>query len=132
LKFHHFGLATQDEKSAQSFLSKLGYEIGKKIFDPCQSVDLTLCHHESHPDVELVSSSKEKGPLESILKNNHCLTYHHCFTCYSIAQVLEQLNRDQIHFISISPPKPAVLFNNRKVAFIFVQGFGLLELLHDS
>jgi hypothetical protein len=54
LTFHHLGLAVPSTAEAVQFLDRLGYRQGPAVFDPLQKVNLSMCWHDTMPDVELV------------------------------------------------------------------------------
>ena len=130
LEFHHFGLAVKDPHKAISFLALIGYEIGDSVYDPKQKAILQLCVSDKMPAVELVYAKKtDNSPLKSILKTNDELCYHYCYSTENIENTVQILKQHSLKAICISKPKPAILFNNRNVAFYYIRGFGIIELL---
>lgn len=56
--------------------------------------------------------------------------YHVCFAAPTFESAIEALTIDSSERLTlISPPKPAVLFGNARVAFYLVGGLGLVEIL---
>lgn len=131
LRFHHFGLAVRQPEKALSFLSNLNYTIGERTYDSLQVVNLMICTNKVMPDVELIYPAESPGPLESLLKNHSEIIYHLCYSCNDIDLTLKEL-RTKHRVITISEPKPAILFGHKRVAFYQVQGFGMIELLEDA
>jgi methylmalonyl-CoA/ethylmalonyl-CoA epimerase len=131
LDFHHLGLAVAQPDRAVSLLTGLGYRIGPRVFDPAQMVHLALCRHAQMPDVEIVTPSDAVSPIDRLLRRNGPLIYHVCYRTASISATLAALDRDGFNVISVSEPKPAILFGGREVAFYSIDGFGLVELLQD-
>ena len=129
LSFHHLGLAVTKKEPAIHFIKGLGYKISDTVYDMQQEVNLVFCQHDIQPDIEIIFSSDKVGPLDQILKKNDTLIYHTCYTTHDIKNTIEIFKQHKIRTMLISPPKPAILFNNRQVAFYYVQGFGLIELL---
>lgn len=132
LSFHHFGLAVRDAERAVRMLEGLGYRIGEQIHDPLQKVMLTWCEHEAMPAVELVSPSEEPGPLDNLLSSQPELLYHLCYESVDIAASTAAISGDGIRVITVSAPKPAVLFGGRQVGFYQVRGFGLIEIVQAA
>ena len=134
LDFHHFGLALKQTATAEVFLHANGYSIGEWVYDPLQNVELCLCSHISQPDVELISPSKnsESGPLDTILKDSEQMIYHICYQVQNIEESVNDLKNNNIRIVALSEKKPALLFGNREVAFYFIKGFGLIELLNEQ
>jgi hypothetical protein len=131
LDFHHLGLAVAQPDRAFDLLTGLGYRIGPSVFDPVQMVRLALCRHPQMPDVEIVTPSHAASPIDRLLRRNGSLIYHVCYRTASISATLAALDHDGFNVISVSEPKPAILFGGRDVAFYSVDGFGLVELLQD-
>jgi methylmalonyl-CoA/ethylmalonyl-CoA epimerase len=134
ISFHHFGLAVSKPEKAISFLNNLNYKIGDSTYDEIQNVNLVMCNHTTMPDVEVIYPALSPGPLDRWLKENSEIIYHLCFSSQNLDFTLSKI-RAKHRLITISDPKPAILFGNKKVSFYKVQGFGIIEILesnHDS
>ena len=132
LKFHHLGLASRREDDSVKFLEGLGYDIGERVHDPLQNVDLRFCSSESMPDVEVVTPTDSTGPLDSILNNTESNIYHGCYTTIDLEASLQAMKSGGNRLVCVSPPKPAVLFDDRLVSFYITRGFGLIEILESN
>ena len=129
LDFEHFGLATRQPEATLRFLGALGYESHEPINDPLQRVDLVLCRHASMPAVEVIWAAQAGGPLEAVLAAQPQSIYHLCYSSSDLQQSLTAMKAAGQRVITISAPKPAILFDNRRVSFYMVRGFGLIEIL---
>jgi methylmalonyl-CoA/ethylmalonyl-CoA epimerase len=131
LAFHHVGLLTDRPDTAARRLAKAGYQPGPVVFDPLQQVTLQLCQGPSgSATVELVTPLPENAALGKLLRKRADYMYHVCFTTPGFETALEILaDGDDDRIALVSPPTPAVLFNNARVAFYLVPGLGLVELL---
>lgn len=132
LKYHHFGLATKNEKKATDFLRGLGYSISGIIYDPLQMVNLIMCEHKSFPDVEVIfpkSKNETNSPLSNIFKLQNELIYHICYTTTNLDMSLQKIKEIGLRVIPISLKKEAILFNNNPVSFYKIAGFGIIEIL---
>jgi len=126
MKFHHIGIACIDISKTAQFIHS-SFNIVKKteiIFDTYQNVDLCLLTDEYGTNIELVSGQVVKN----FVKKNQNL-YHTCWEVLNLKKTIE-------HFCSngaiiISEPKPAILFGNRKVAFLHTS-IGIVELLEQK
>jgi methylmalonyl-CoA/ethylmalonyl-CoA epimerase len=127
--FHHLGLAVADDSAAVRFLRWQGYEIGPCVEDPEQGVRLRLCTAAPEPAVEIIMPGDGDGPLTPLLKRNREMVYHVCYEVAEPESFLEELRRRKLRVISVTEPKPAVLFGGRQVSFHRIVGFGLIELL---
>ena len=125
------GLALRKEEEALKFLNGLGYDENEQMYDPEQKVYLRLCTAHNLPTVELVTGGKEEGPLTPILKRYNELIYHTCYETSDLEASLKTMEEDGLRIMPVSPPKPAILFNGRKVSFYTVMGFGLIEILES-
>lgn len=126
--FHHFGLALKDFSKALRFYTHIGYQCTTPVIDPIQRVELVFCTAQGHPAVELIKPIDKQSPIHSYLNKANEWIYH---TCYE----LDHIERDgpalfaQVRAICVSPPKPAILFNHRLVAFYYINDVGLIEVL---
>jgi len=129
LEFDHLGLATRDPEKTLAFLRALGYQAHEPIHDPLQGVDLVLCHHPSMPDIEVIFSAGNAGPLQSILAAQPQAIYHLCYRSRDLDSTLTAMKAAGQRVMRVSDPKPAILFRNKPVSFHLVRGFGLIEII---
>lgn len=129
LRFHHFGLASRRPEQTLKFLKGLGHEVAKQAHDPLQNVNLWLCPHSSMPTVELIAPAEGPGPLDAILTASSESIYHLCYETENLETSLEALKVAGCRVICVSPPKPAILFGDRRVSFYMIRDFGIIELL---
>jgi methylmalonyl-CoA/ethylmalonyl-CoA epimerase len=124
MKFHHIGVACRNIGEEILRISRIN-EIKSKspvVFDKEQDADLVLLTLSDGTHIELVSGRA----VETMLKKN--ISYYHiCFEVNDIHAEIERLLQENA--LLISAPKPAVLFDNRNVAFLQVS-YGLIELLN--
>ena len=130
LHFHHLGLMTKDFKKTVFFLKNLEYQIGEEVFDHLQKVNLRLCTHSKMPKIEVIykTDKTNDGPLDSMLKKHNEGVYHTCYTTNNLEDSLNKINKEN-QLMTISPPKKAILFQNKSVSFHLIRGFGLIEIL---
>jgi methylmalonyl-CoA/ethylmalonyl-CoA epimerase len=72
------------------------------------------------------------GPLGQLLRTSTELVYHLCYEVPRIDTALEAIRGTIGTPRCVSEPKPAVLFDGRRVAFYLMSGCGLVELLEAS
>jgi len=125
MKFHHIGVACAAINKAVDFVEKSFTVLSKTkiIFDECQNVNLCLLTLEGGTNIELVSGRT----VEKFIDKNQFL-YHTCWEVSDIENSIERLYQNGA--ILISEPKPAVLFNDRRVAFLLTD-IGIIELLES-
>jgi methylmalonyl-CoA/ethylmalonyl-CoA epimerase len=116
-----------------TFAQLLGYEIGEPVFDPEQNVHLAMCNHKSQPALELIWPGNLKGPIDALVQRHaYGIIYHPCYATGNLAAALAAFEANGVTPICVSPPKPALLFNGKKVSFYNISGVGLVEILEDS
>ncbi len=124
--FHHIGIACHDIKAEIKKLKKIHSisKISEIIFDDLQNVNLCMVTLSSGFNIELVSGETVKKFIKNI-----STPYHICYTCVNIDNEINNISYNG--GLLVSGPKPAKLFNNRKVAFLVVS-YGLIELLEEK
>jgi methylmalonyl-CoA/ethylmalonyl-CoA epimerase len=123
MRFHHLGIACNNISNTINYLRKI-YEItdiSDKIYDINQKADVCLLSTSNNISIELISGTQ----TDRFLKKNIYL-YHMCYQVFDINKTLKKFI--QSGSILISPPKKAILFNHKKVAFIYTK-IGIIELL---
>jgi methylmalonyl-CoA/ethylmalonyl-CoA epimerase len=126
MKFHHVGVACRNIGEEIDSISRIHTVIKKTpvVFDAEQNAELALLTLADGTNIELISGKQ----VETLLKKN--ISYYHlCFEVADIRSEIERLVND--HAVLISPPKPAILFDNREVAFLAVS-YGIIELLSEN
>ena len=132
LKFHHLGLALRRPDQALTFVRALGYEVGHSVFDPEQNVHLAMCVHKTEPALELIWPGNGQGPIDKLVQRHASgIVYHTCYVTEDLRAALAALEGRGVPPICISPPKPAVLFDGKKVSFYNIPGAGLVEILEQ-
>ena len=129
--FHHFGLLSSSPEASRQILIDLGYNVSGPIDDPLQNVRLYWGSHSTLPCVEIISPTDTPGPVSNLAKRLQQGIYHLCFEVTNVPSCLESFSAHS-RVMLVSPPKPAVLFQNRQVSFHFVENFGLIELLEQD
>jgi len=129
LNFHHLGLAVKQHEKTVKFLNNFGYNVGDIIYDEKQNVNLIWCENLSQPNIEIIFPSHSKGPLDNYFRFKNELIYHICYTTHNLINSIELIKKSGNRIITVAPPKQAILFNNNKVSFYNIVGFGLIEIL---
>lgn len=125
LEFHHIGIACKDIEQEIKKIKKIHdvKSISKIVYDENQKATLCMLSVENGLNIELISGEQ----TSTILKRG--ITYYHI--CYQVNDIKSKVD-DLVSSgaLLISYPKPAVLFNGKKVAFL--QGsYGLIELVES-
>ncbi|MCI5225369.1 MAG: VOC family protein [Candidatus Electrothrix sp. AX2] len=132
LTFHHFGLAVRSPEKAFAYLEALGYSAGDSVLDPLQKVNLAMQYHDEMPDVEVIWPGDESSPIDSILKRNESLIYHLCYTSADAQASVASMKAAGFAVMPTTEPRAALLFGGVEVSFYYIDGFGLIELIHGE
>ena len=122
MKFHHIGVATQDLIVSLDFI-KSNFEDVKHtdiVYDKLQDASLIMVSTRDL-SIELVSGN--------IVKNIIAKRQSYYHICYEVDDINAAINNFDSSIV-VSPPKEAILFNGRKVAFLLTP-IGLVELLES-
>ena len=125
MKFHHIGIATDNIEKTLLKLRKYFKiaEVSKVVYDANQDANLCMITLDSGIKIELINGKV----VENILKKRQYL-YHTCYSVENIEKTIENLQLDGAFLVK--EPKKAVLFNNKRVAFL-LWDLGLIELLEE-
>jgi methylmalonyl-CoA/ethylmalonyl-CoA epimerase len=126
MRFHHIGIACRDIEEEILHVYKI-HEVVKRtpvVFDQEQNATLALLTLADGAQLELIAGQ----PVENLVRK-HITYYHLCFEVADLPAEIERLLEQGA--LLISPPKPAVLFENREVAFLNVS-YGIIELLSQN
>ncbi len=121
--FHHVGIACKDIEKELAKLKKIHLIIEQSdiVFDPLQNVHLCMITTEGSFKMELVAGETVEPFLKKGITN-----YHLCYETENIEEEIKRLIANGALLVSAS--KPAVLFDGKHVAFLYVS-YGLIELV---
>lgn len=126
LHFNHIGAAVSSLDKTIDILKNY-FEckpLSNIVFDPIQKVNLALINIGG-VNIELVSGKKVSRFLVHKCELNF---YHICFEVKNFNKTIEKYNKTE-GLIMVAPPVPAILFNNRQIAFFIKKDIGLVEIL---
>ena len=128
-RLDHVGIAVANlEHAVETYVRSLGAVAETETFsDENQQVRLRFLNLGGMR-IELLQPDSERSPLNNILKRGIGI-YHVCHEVDDLDAELERLKAEGVKVIS--PPKPAVAFGNRRVAFTMCQGL-MVELLEAA
>lgn len=126
MKFHHIGIATSNIDELIEKISKY-MKISEKseiVYDKLQDANLCMLTLSDGTRIELISGEVVKN----LVKKRQYL-YH---TCYSVQDITSTVNKfvEDGAFL-VKKITPAILFDNRKVAFLMTD-LGLIELVEGD
>lgn len=133
IRFHHLGLLTDQPAAAATALTLLGYRVAEPVYDPLQDVELRMAQGDSEfARIEVITPSSRDSALSKMVKRRGDCMYHSCFTVKDVNATLSSLSDLGLRVITVSAPKPAVLFGGKQVSFHSVEGMGLIEFIEDG
>ena len=111
MKFHHIGIATKNIEETLEWVAEHFQiiNISDKVYDENQDAYFQIIE-TIDVIIELVSGNI----VEKLIKKN--ITYYHI--CYEVDNLQEAMASFKKSIV-ISNPTKAILFDNRKVAFLF-------------
>ncbi len=126
MNFHHIGIATNNIEETLSKLDKYFniIDVSATVYDANQDANLCMITLDDNVKIELISGKV----VDNILKKRQYL-YHTCYLVDDIDKTINSLIQDGAFLVR--EPKEAILFNNRKVAFL-MWDLGLIELLEEK
>jgi len=131
---HHIGFVVQSIADvAEGFAASISaiYD-GRIIHDPIQRVHVTFLRHTSAhttPLVELIAPASPDSPVQSLAAKGGGL-HHLCYEVRSLGECLDA-HRSSEDLI-VSPPRPAVAFQGREIAWVFTKQKLLIEYLEQE
>ena len=123
LRFHHVGIACTDIERVAHFVG-LVFDIASDtgtVYDANQGSNVRLLRDTSGMQLELISGK----PVEKIVKKGGTY-YHICFETPDMESAIAHFKKQGS--LLVSPPTKAVLFDHRRVSFLYTV-LGLVELL---
>ena len=125
MEFHHIGIATNDIEKMKNKMKKFFEikDISETVYDANQDAYLCMITLKDNCKIELINGKV----VEKILKKRQYL-YHTCYSVENIDETINDLIEDGAFLVS--EPKEAILFNNKKVAFLMWE-LGLIELVEN-
>ena len=125
MKVHHIGVACQDIEQAIEDFKKYHNIIWNSdiVTDDLQNAKLCMVKTDLGLDFEFISGDQ----VTRLIKKG--ISYYHI--CYEV-ESLESTIEDYLSkgAIMISEPKPAILFDNKRVSFLYLP-YGLIELVEN-
>jgi methylmalonyl-CoA/ethylmalonyl-CoA epimerase len=131
MKIDHYGIVVPNiEHYLQMNLPVWlkGQSVGPLIEDPLQKVRVAFIEVPGGR-IELIEPATEDSPVREILKKRGSSHHHVCFEVENLDSQL--LACSKVRMLVVSPPKPAVAFAGRRIAFVMGRDLLLWELLEQ-
>jgi len=130
VRYHHTGVACRRlEDEERWYTDSLGYEPeGERFIDPLQGIRGCFLTNGGGR-IELVEALPGSVALAPWLQRGFAI-YHLAFEVMDLEVAIDQL--DEAGARLVSPPKPAVAFDGRRVAFSVRPNLLLVELIEST
>lgn len=129
-KLHHFGFLTKNIAEAIKKHEILGFRKKSSFDDKSRGILITFMQHPSTKVLlEIISPNSDHSVVENLIPKFENNLYHTCYEVEDMNDYIKYLSTNG--FILIDNPKPAIAFNNRKVAFLMSKFTGIIEILES-
>ena len=125
--FHHIGIAVNNLKRSKQQYSIMGYSAGTEIYVPTQKVKICFLTKPEEPRIELIESTAEDSPINTIIKKNGAGPYHTCYITNDLDLTIKQFKKNK--FFILNKPVKSTAFNNNLICFLYNKDIGLIELV---
>lgn len=129
-RLHHVGYVVGDiEKAAAGFVSSVGaHWDGKIVTDPLQGARVSFLRmRPEDAQIELVEPDSPEAPTARFLRERGAGLHHLCYEVKDLSETLQRMRA--AGNLLAKPPKPAVAFGGRRIAWLLTSEKLLLELL---
>jgi methylmalonyl-CoA/ethylmalonyl-CoA epimerase len=133
-RLHHVGFIVNSiEESMPGFLRSLGGTWDSRIFhDPIQRVKVAFLQPGlgAQAQIELVEPAGEDSPVRRFLETSKGGMHHLCYEVPDLDASLKEMRATGSRLVR--PPKPAVAFENRRIAWVLTAENLLIEFLEEK
>jgi len=131
-RMHHIGVAVKNLDDAQRVYERtLGYHLVSGPYDdPIQKVSVCFMSlgQPGEPLVELVAPGSERSPIAAVIAKG-IGAYH---VCYAVEDIQAAMARVRLGGgVLVGEPVPAVAFQARRIAWLYLPSRQLVELLES-
>jgi methylmalonyl-CoA/ethylmalonyl-CoA epimerase len=130
LRFHHVGVGTTDFEGTIQTYEALGHRLRHRVDDALLNVRVAFmsCPGGGGPWIEVLAPLGDDGPLRALIARKALPSPYH--TCYAV-ELLETATTElrDMGFLPVGQARPALAFENARVAFFYHSAVGLVELV---
>ncbi|HAN44757.1 MAG TPA: lactoylglutathione lyase [Ruminococcaceae bacterium] len=127
MDIHHIGYLVREIPEAEKEFFRLGFKAdGGITLDEARNIFIEFLKNGEYT-IELVAPANEKAPVHRLMKKCGSMPYHICYLSQNLYEDVEQLKKDG--YIVIEEPLTAPAIKNRRVAFLFKETVGIIELV---
>lgn len=125
----HIGYAVHDIEETARYYVGAGWNLSEVFEEKVQNTRIAFLRKEGFTTIELVSPLEGKSPVDNILKQVGCSTYHVCYVVEDIEQAVEDLYEED--FKPLFFPVESVAMENRRICYLYNMQVGLIELVEE-
>lgn len=132
MKVHHVGYFVKDIETAREDFEKLGWKSSSPcVFDEARKIFIQFMNNPGGGDwiIELVAPAEGCEIFSKRFKNFGSVPYHICYACENLEKKISELTAE--NFILIREPSVAPAIENRRVAFLYSDAIGQIELVEN-
>ncbi len=127
MKIHHVGYYVTDIGEAQNEFFSLGYvKESECVFDEDRKIYVQFLKNAEYR-VELIAPAEECTLFPKSIKKMGATPYHICYECEDMEKNVKEWQGKG--FVLVRPPSPAAAIGNHRVAFLYSDAIGLMELV---
>ena len=130
MRLHHVGVVVSDLEAWLAHMLELfgAKPLGPPVEDPLQRVRVVFVDAGTGTTIEGVEPVGDDSPVARFLGSGGSLN-HLCFEVQDLDAEWGRLRGEGC--VPVSPPKPAVAFDGRRVAFLYTRERHLVELVES-
>ena len=125
----HIGYAVHDIEETARYYVGAGWNLSEVFEEKVQNTRIAFLRKEGFTTIELVSPLEGKSPVDNILNQVGCSTYHVCYVVEDIEQAVEDLYEED--FKPLFFPVESVAMENRRICYLYNMQVGLIELVEE-
>lgn len=126
----HIGYAVHDIVATARYYVAAGWQLSEIYEERVQNARIAFLYKEGFTTIELVSPLEGKSPVDNILRQVGCSTYHVCYVVEDIEQAVEDLYEED--FKPLFMPVESVAMENRRICYLYNMHVGLIELVEKN
>lgn len=131
MKFDHIGIFVKSLKFGRakilSFLDIVS--ISREIKDPLNRVIVQFLYDKDNICYEIVAPYKKNNPVDQVIRSKKNILNHVAYKVKNFDQKINSLKKKNC--IQLGQAKPAVAFNNARIAFFLTSVGIILEIIED-
>ena len=127
MKVHHIGYYVNSIQESVKDFEKFGWKISSPCtFDESRKIFIQFMNN-SDCVIELIEPAEDCKIFPKRFKSLGSTPYHICYECENLDEKITELTSE--NFILIREPQIAPAINNKRVAFLYAESIGQVEII---